>query len=104
MGGGDLLPRHGPDHDTRRVIGDPDHSNWGHCRRRAMPTHRRVRVIAVVLAVLSTLFMGIGTSSASATSFAPAAFVHPGLFDSTAQLDCVNAKLAAGAPPWASAY
>lgn len=74
-----------------------------------MPTRCRVawrtgRCVALVVAVLSMLFMGIGTTSASATSFAPAAFVHPGVLDSRAQLDFVKAKVAAGAEPWTSAY
>jgi hypothetical protein len=67
-----------------------------------MPTRRRVRVLVLVFAVLSALLSGIGT--ASATSFAPAAFVHPGVLDSKAQLDFVKAKVAAKAQPWTSAY
>lgn len=67
-----------------------------------MPTHRRVPLFGLILAVLASLLCG--ASAASATSFAPAAFVHPGVLDSTAQLDFVKSKLAAGAEPWTSAY
>ena len=68
-----------------------------------MPTRRRVRALGLVLAVLSVLITGIGTADAD-TSFAPAAFVHPGVLDSKAQLDFVKAKVAAKAQPWTSAY
>jgi hypothetical protein len=72
-----------------------------------MPTHRCVRVSALVLAVFAALLTGIGTAGATsfaATSFAPAAFVHPGVLDSKAQLDFVKVKVAAKAQPWTSAY
>ncbi|HEY4024458.1 MAG TPA: alginate lyase family protein, partial [Pseudonocardiaceae bacterium] len=74
-----------------------------------MPTHRRVRVLVLVLAALATFLVGTtvvgtGSTASAATSFAPAAFVHPGVLDSTAQLDFVRAKVQANAEPWTSAY
>ena len=76
-----------------------------------MPTRRRVRMLAIVLALLATLSTastvlssGANASAAPPRSFAPAAFVHPGVLDSTAQLDFAKAKVQAGAEPWTSAY
>ena len=73
-----------------------------------MPAHRRARVLLLVFAALTALLAGRGASATaspvSSASFAPAAFVHPGVLDSKAQLDFVKAKVAAGAQPWASAY
>ena len=69
-----------------------------------MPTHRRVRVLVLVLAALAALVVGTGPTASAATSFAPAAFVHPGVLDSTAQLDFVRTQVQANAEPWTSAY
>ncbi|HEX4221615.1 MAG TPA: alginate lyase family protein [Pseudonocardiaceae bacterium] len=66
----------------------------------------------LVLAALGALLIGSGPASATSsasnsfgpTSFAPAAFVHPGVLDSKAQLDFVRTKVQAKAEPWTSAY
>ena len=58
---------------------------------------KRLGILAVILAVVTSLFStGVGQS-------APAAFVHPGVLVSKAQLDFVSGKIAAGAQPWTDA-
>jgi len=58
------------------------------------------------VAVLATVGVRLVTASAApiAPAPAPAAFAHPGVLVSRAQLDFVKGKVAAGAQPWLGAY
>jgi hypothetical protein len=63
--------------------------------------------MAAVLAVVGGWALHLTQASAttvSAAQAAPAAFVHPGVLVSRAQLDFVKAKVAAGAQPWTTAF
>jgi hypothetical protein len=57
-----------------------------------------VTVAAAVLATAGVRFV------ANADTTPKAAFVHPGVLDSRAQLDFVKSKVAAKAQPWQNAY
>ena len=54
--------------------------------------------LLVVLSVLASLLV-VGSVGQQAGA-APAAFVHPGVLVSRAQLDFVRSKVNAGAQPW----
>ncbi|MDH6218829.1 alginate lyase family protein [Streptomyces pseudovenezuelae] len=59
---------------------------------------RRTPLLAAVAALL------LGALSAPAAHSAPAAFVHPGVTVSAAQLEFARTKVNAGAQPWKGAY
>ncbi len=59
------------------------------------------RSCAVLIALLASLLVPV---TGSASSAAPAAFVHPGVVVSRPQLDFMRAKVQAGAQPWKLAY
>lgn len=62
-----------------------------------MRRQRRCAVVLIAAVVLSLL-------SVSGAQSVPAAFTHPGVLVSQAQLDFVRAKVNSGAQPWKSAY
>lgn len=65
----------------------------------------RVRKLLTLTAMLPVL-LGLAATPAPAapTPAAPAAFTHPGVLVSRAQLDFVRTKVNSGAQPWKSAY
>lgn len=65
----------------------------------------RVRKLLTLTAMLPVL-LGLAATPAPATPTpaAPAAFTHPGVLVSRAQLDFVRTKVNSGAQPWKSAY
>jgi hypothetical protein len=65
-----------------------------------MSRKRPVRIVALIFAAILSLL----TSQISAATAAPAAFVHPGVLVSQAQLDFVRGKVNANAQPWKAAY
>jgi hypothetical protein len=85
-----------------------------------MPKKRQSVLLALILAVLTILLTSqagaaatastaasgasSATSGSTATPMAPAAFTHPGVLVSKAQLDFVRSNVNAGTQPWASAY
>ena len=58
----------------------------------------------LILAACVLLAAGALSNQAAATSTAPAAFAHPGVGVSIAQLDFVRSKVQAGAEPWTTAF
>lgn len=60
---------------------------------------KRTIAIAAALAVVTSTFIAVAANHASA-----AAFAHPGVLVSRAQLDFVRTKVNAGAQPWKGAY
>ena len=64
--------------------------------------NRRRRILPALAGLLTLLASGLG--AAPAAHAAPAAFTHPGVLVSRAQLDFVRSEVQAGAQPWKAAY
>ncbi|UQU61411.1 alginate lyase family protein [Couchioplanes caeruleus] len=69
---------------------------------RRFPRRTALAAGTLVLAVLATV--GVRFTADASTAAAPAAFSHPGVLVSRAQLDFVKGRVAAGAQPWLAAY
>ncbi|MEV4115669.1 alginate lyase family protein [Nonomuraea sp. NPDC049695] len=65
---------------------------------------RRGSLLSLGIALVITLITGVTAPPAASARRAPAAFVHPGVLVSSAQLDFVRSKVNAGAQPWKGAY
>ncbi|GJF28637.1 hypothetical protein KNE206_13370 [Kitasatospora sp. NE20-6] len=67
---------------------------------------RRLRTAAVLLALAAALAAAVPATAGvqAPAQAAPAAFTHPGVLDSRAQLDFVRGRVQAGAQPWKAAY
>ena len=64
--------------------------------------NRRLRLLPALAGLLTLLASGL--TAAPAAHAAPAAFTHPGVLVSRAQLDFARAEVQAGAQPWKAAY
>lgn len=62
------------------------------------------KLTATAVAALLTLPVGAVATAAAAVASPAAAFTHPGVLVSRAQLDYVKSKVNAGAEPWKSAF